>query len=217
MELQEIKEFITTAREQAEERNFVQSVDVVASLKDLDLNSPEHKVDAYVVLPHSLGKQKKVAALVAPDTKDVVEGIVDAVIPQSEFDSYQSDSKKAKTLAKEYDYFMAQADIMPKVATVFGRYLGPRGKMPNPKLGSIINPKSNIQTIYERLQNTAHLKAKKDPVVQVKVGNEDMDDDALAENILTLYDSLLENLINERNNVKDIYLKLTMGAPVSML
>lgn len=217
MEKQEIIKKIEKVRESATERNFVQGVDFVASLKDLDLNNPEHKVDAFVSLPHNTGKNKKVAALVAADTEDIVEGVVDEVVKQSDFESYKKNGKKAKKLAKTYDFFLAQADIMPQVATTFGRYLGPRGKMPNPKIGTIINPKSNVGVIYKRLQTTAHIKAKSDPVVQVKVGNQEMDDEDIAENLLLVYDTLLENLVSQRNNVKDAYVKLTMSAPESLL
>ena len=65
MEKKEIIEKIKEVRADATERNFTQGFDFVASLKDLDLNNPDHKVDAFTSLPHKTGKDKRVAALVA--------------------------------------------------------------------------------------------------------------------------------------------------------
>jgi large subunit ribosomal protein L1 len=217
MDNEEILTRLEEVYEQATPRNFTQSVDLVFSLKDLNLNNPDEKVDTFVTLPEPLVEKQRVAAFVGPDLVDKVEPVVDKVVTQSEFDDYASDSKKAKDLAKSYDYFMAQADIMPQVATTFGRYLGPRGKMPNPRMGSVVNPKSDFESLYTRFQRTVRLRAKKDPIIQVKVGREDMDDKALAKNIKTCYDTVLEALPNHRNNVKQAYLKLTMSKPVELL
>jgi large subunit ribosomal protein L1 len=217
MEEDEIITKIEQIREHADERNFTQSFDFVITLKDVDLNDPSDQVDAYLALPHDTGDETRFAALIGPELEDDVEGRVDTIIRHKDFDDYADDSKTAKNLAQNHDFFLAQADIMPDVATTFGRYLGPRDKMPNPQLGTVINPGTDLESLCSRLKRTIHLKGKKDPVVQVKVGDESMDDEAVASNVVSSYDELLDNLAKERNNIKDAYLKLTMSKPVEVL
>lgn len=217
MDEEAIIERITTLREDSDDRNFTQSFDFVVTLKDVDLDDPDDNVDAYVALPHDVNDDTRFAALVGPELEDTVESIVDTVVRHQDFDDYAEDSRKAKTLAKQHDFFLAQADIMPDVATTFGRYLGPRDKMPNPQIGTVINPGTDVESLCDRLSRTIHLKGKKDPVVQVKVGDESMDDKAIAENTVASYNELMDSLAKERNNVKDAYLKLTMSQPVEVL
>jgi len=217
MEKEEIIEKIEEIRDNAEERGFTQSFDFVITLKDVDLNDPSDQVDAYTTIPNDTGDETRFAALIGPELEDTVEDIVHTVVRHKDFDDYAENSREAKQLAKNHDFFLAQADIMPDVATTFGQYLGPRDKMPNPQIGTVINPGSDVEGLCDRLTRTIHLKGKKDPVVQIKVGNEDMDDDAVAANLVTAYEALLDNLAKERNNIKDAYLKLTMSKPTEVL
>lgn len=196
-------------------RNFSQSFDLIVNLRDLNMKNPDEQLDFFVMLNKGVGKKMKVAALVGPELQERAQGVVDLVISQTDFDKYK-DKKEAKKLADEYDYFIAQADIMPKVATVFGRVFGPRGKMPNPKLGSVLPGKAPVEPLYERLQKTVRIQAKKSPNVQVKIGNEAMKDEELAENVTQVFNQVLTNLPKERSNVKRVLLKTTMGQPVEL-
>ena len=76
---------------------------------------------------------------------------LDAAFETHDFDQFKDNASKIKKLAGEYDFFVAQANIMPQVATVFGKVLGPRGKMPNPKAGCVVPPKSQLGPLKERL------------------------------------------------------------------
>lgn len=213
MEKLKVNEAIKKLREA--KRKFSQSIDMIVNLRDINLKNPEEHIDFFVILNKGLGKKMKVAALVGPELQERAEGVVDLVIPQTEFDKY-TDKKVSKKLAAEYDYFIAQADIMPKVATVFGRTFGPRGKMPNPKLGSILPGKAPVEPLYERLQKTVRVQAKKSPNVQVKVGTEEMSDEDLIENINQLFKQVLAQVPKERSNIKRVLIKTTMGTPIEL-
>lgn len=217
MEEEDVRNAIQTLLDASEPRNFTQSFDFVVTLKDVDLNDPDDQVDAYIALPHDTGDETRFAALVGPELEDDVEDMVHTVVSRQDFEEYGDNPKQTKNLASNHDFFLAQADVMPDVATTFGRYLGPRDKMPNPQLGTVINPGTDIESLCSRLKRTIHLKGKSDPVVQVKVGDETMDEDDVTENLLASYDELLNSLAKERNNIKDAYLKLTMSKPIEVL
>ncbi|MCF7871850.1 hypothetical protein K9L97_02340 [Candidatus Woesearchaeota archaeon] len=209
-----IQKSIKDLRENAKKRKFSQSFDLIVTLKDLNLKNVDEQVDFFTTIPHIQGKQK-VAALVGPELEEKAKKICDITINVDDFDKYK-DKKLAKKLAAEHTFFIAQAEIMPKVAATFGRVLGPRNKMPNPKLGSVLPAKGQVETIYERLQKTVRVMAKKSPVIQVKIGKEDMTDEQIIENIQHAYNQIVHHLPKEKSNVKEIMLKLTMSKPVKI-
>ena len=206
---------IQAVRQQSKKRKFSQTFDFIVVLKGLNLKRTDEQVEFFLTLPHPTGKKKKVCALVGPELKDKAAEVCDRVITADEFDNFK-DKKLLKKIADEFDYFIAQADIMPKVAAVFGRVLGPRGKMPNPKAGCIIPPKAPVAPLYEKLQKTVRVVAKKQLAIQLSVGKEDSSDDNVADNVLTAYNQIVHHLPQEHNNVKAAYLKLTMSPPVEV-
>ncbi|MCX8146917.1 MAG: 50S ribosomal protein L1 [Candidatus Woesearchaeota archaeon] len=211
-----VREALVKAKENSKKRNFTQTYDLIVNLKDLNFNNPEHQVDFYAVMHYGRGKKVKVCALVGPEMKEQAEKSCDKTIITDEFPIYAKDSKLVKKLAKEYHFFIAQANIMPQVATTFGKVFGPRKKMPNPKAGCVVAPGANLKLLYDKLQKTVRLYAKEKPLIQVPVGNETMKDEEVIDNILTVYDQLLHHLPQEKNNIKSVFLKLTMGRPVEI-
>ena len=213
MDKEQIQAALAKAKDISEKRNFKQSFDLIINLRGLDPKKPEHQIDAFVTLPHSRGKKVKVCALVGAELESQAKGIVDSVILSDNFEKYK-DKKEIRKIANSFDFFIAQANMMPKVATSFGRIFGPRGKMPNPKSGCIVAPNANLSPLYEKLQHTIRIINKGSPLVQCPIGTEDMSDNDVAENALIVYNSLLQLLPNEKHNIKDVYVKLTMGKPV---
>ncbi len=214
MEQQEILKALKEVR--SKKRKFSQSVDLVVGLKELDMKKPEHQVDFFVTLPNSTGKKASVCALVAQELASEAKEVCDAVVLQEDFQRYAKDKKAVKKLVREHAFFIGQANIMPQVATAFGRILGPKGKMPNPKAGCIVPPKAALKPLYIRLQNTVRVSAKTAPVVQCRLGNEGMTDEQLEQNFKVVYDQLIHSLPNGEDNVKAAFLKLTMGKPVRL-
>lgn len=215
MDKKTVESALKELKEKSPKRNFVQSVDLIVTFRDLNLKNPEEQVDFFASLPHSTGKKARVAAIVGPELYDKAKEVCDTVITQEDFEKYK-DKKEAKKLANSHDYFIAQADIMPKVAGAFGRVLGPRNKMPNPKLGSVLPAKGQVEPLYVKLQSTARITAKKSPMIQVKVGNASMKDSDVVENALQVFNQVVHHLPRENSNVKDVYLKLTMSKPVKI-
>ena len=216
MDKKDALEVVKNLRKNSEKKKFVQMVDLVINLQDLDFKKPDHQLDFYVTLPFSAGKKKRIAALVDADMFDDAKAVCDSVVPLYQFDEFSKDKKKIKKLAKQHDFFIAQSTIMAKIAATFGRVLGPKNKMPNPKAGCVVMPKSNLKPLYDKLQKTLRVLARQKPLLQLTIGKEDMPDDQIAENLYTVYDQLIHHLPKERNNVKNIFIKTTMGKPVKV-
>ena len=191
-------------------RKFTQTVDFVVNLKGLDLKKAEESLNAYVGLHFPIGKKFSICGLVGPELLEQARKVCDQAISVDDFSKFQ-DKKVAKKLSRTHDYFIAQATIMPKVATSFGKVLGPAGKMPNPKAGCVVPPNASLQPLYDRLQKTIRVTTKNDPIVHVPVGKEAMKDEELVDNVMTVYDFIINHVPQGKDNVKSAYLKLTMG------
>jgi len=197
-------------KENSQKRNFTQSVDLIINLRDIDIKKAEQAVNFYVTLHYSKGKKAKICTLVGPELLTQAKEVCDLAISIDDFPKYQ-EKKQAKKLATSYDFFIAQATIMPKVAQAFGRVFGPKGKMPNPKAGCVVPPNANLKPLQEKLQKTVKLQTRNDPTIQTIIGNESMKDEEVIDNIMTAYDALIHHLPNGKNNIKNSLLKLTMG------
>lgn len=213
MNKDQVSKALEQLKKDSKQRKFAQSFDLIVGLQGLDLKKPDHQVDFFITLHHSIGKKVKICALVGGELKADAEKVFDKVIVDNDFKSF--DKKKSKNLAKQFGFFIAQANIMAKVAQTFGRYLGVRGKMPNPKAGCVVPPKGvNLQSLYDKLQKTLKISAKKVPLIQLRVGTEEQPASEVIDNIMYIYDQLIHHLPGEKQNIKIIYLKLTMGKPV---
>lgn len=203
-------------KETSPKRKFAQSVDLILNLKELDLKKPEEQLDVWVPLAHVKGKPKRIAALVGPELAEQAKGACDMVITHDQFKAYEGKKKDIRTLAKKNDLFIAQVNIMPDVARYFGRVLGPRGKMPNPKGGCVVPANANLKVVTEKLRRTLHVVAKTQMSAKCSIGKEDMTDDQLMENIMAVFDTVVRALPQGQNNIKNILLKHSMGPPLKV-
>jgi large subunit ribosomal protein L1 len=214
MEKKEIIDTIKKVRKISKKRNFNQSFDLIINIKGLDLKKNENKIDDYVELHNSKGKKVRVCAFVGSELESEAKKVCDKTIREDEFKKL--DKKEVKKLCSEYDYFIAQANIMPKVAASFGKILGPKGKMPDPKAGCVVPPKANLKPLYDKLQKLVKLTTKKGPSVKAMVGSEDMKDEDVADNVHLAYTHFMHMLPQRENNIKNVIIKLTMSKPLKI-
>lgn len=185
------------------ERKFDQSVDLIINLQKFDVKKTP--VNIFVSVPHKI-KDKKIAGLLESKSKYI------NAITGEEFKKYK-DKKEVKRLVDNYDFFIAQASLMPKVATTFGRVLGPAGKMPSPQLGIILNAdEKTINELKEKINTTVKIRVK-EASVKLAIGKQSMKDEEIVENILVVYNAILKALPKEKDNVKNVELKFTMTKP----
>lgn len=212
MNKEELLNAIKVVKENSKKRKFIQSLDLIINLKNINLK--KEKVQSYINLPFAVRKSK-VGAFVDSELKKEADSCCDLVITKEEFGKYK-DKKLKKKVVGGIDFFVAQANLMGLVASNFGKVLGPKGKMPDPKVGAVIPPGGNIKSAVEGLKKTIKIEAKGGNMVKVLVGREDMDENNVVSNILSVYDNLIHVLPNEKDNVKNVILKLSMGVPVRL-
>lgn len=188
------------------ERKFDQTVDLIVNLQKFDLK--KNNVNLFVSIPHKI-KDKKIAGFFETKNKNV------ETITGDEFRKY-NDKKKLKNIVKKYDFFISQASLMPKVATTFGRVLGPAGKMPSPQLGILMEVTDKaIEEIKKKINTSIKIKTK-EASIKVASGKASMKDEEIVENSLIIYNALVNELPRDKENIKNVELKFTMTKPVKI-
>ena len=199
---EELKKALDELRKD-KKRNFNQTIDLIINLKKYDFK--KNPLNLFVNLPHKI-KDKRICAFFETENENV------KTITQKEFKKY-SDKAELKKLVKNFDFFIAQASLMPKVATVFGRFLGPVGKMPSPQLGVLIDAnEKTINELKEKINSSIKIRTK-EASIKLAIGKENMKDEEIIENILAVYDVILKSLPREKDNIKNVEIKFTMTKP----
>jgi len=197
-------------REVSEKRKFAQSVDLMIGLKDVDLKKTESRIAEEVVLPHGVGKPRKVAMFAEGElARRARDAGVDLLLGREDIDGLQKDRKRAKQVADGYDSFIAQADLMPSIGKQLGPVLGPRAKIPKP-----VPPTADPRLIIERYRKTVRIRTREQPTLHVPVGVEGMTDEQLAENIQAVLDVIERKLERGFHQVGSLHVKTTMGKSV---
>jgi large subunit ribosomal protein L1 len=197
---------ISELRKTEKKHNFVQTIDLIVNLKDFDVRRDAFSV--FITLPHKI-KDKRIMGFFEKKSKTV-----DSIVKE-EFDRYK-EKKDARKLIKSYDFFISNAKLMPAVATSFGRILGPTGKMPSPQLGVVPSEDEKIiEGIVNRINSTVRVRVK-EPSIKIGIGKESLSDKDIVENLVTVYNKLIETLPRKKDNLRNIKIKLTMGKPIQV-
>ncbi len=200
-----IQEALKELRKEAKKK-FNQSVDLMVNLKGVDWR--KDNINAIITIPHSI-KEKKVCGFLTKKTALV------HTVTEPDFARYK-DKKELKKLVSGFDFFIAAAPLMPKVATTFGKVLGPAGKMPSPQLG-LIAPENDeaIKKTLEKIEKSIKIKAK-EPSIKISIAKEKMSDEQIVENFNAVYSGIVNALPTKRENVKSVMIKLTMSKPIKL-
>ncbi len=186
-----------------DERKFDQTADLIINLQKFD--PKKNQINIFVNVPFKI-KEKKICAFFETKQKSV------ETITPGDFKSY-SEKTALKKLVKKYDFFIAQASVMPKVASTFGKILGPAGKMPSPALGILMDVnEKGIEEIKEKINNSLRIRIK-EPSVKLAIGKQSMKDSQIIENIITVYNAVLKVMPKGNDNMKNIEIKFTMTKP----
>ena len=173
---------------------FNESVDVAINL-GIDAKKSDQVVRGSIVLPKGTGKSVRVAVFAQGDKAQAAK---DAGADIVGFEDLAAQIKGGKI---DFDVAIATPDAMRVVGTL-GQILGPRGLMPNPKVGTV------TPNVAEAVKNAkagqVQYRTDKAGIVQCTIGRASFTEDALKENFLALIDALNKA---RPSNTKGIYLK----------
>jgi len=203
---------VKEVKSKATERKFSQSIDLAINLQNVDMKKPEGKIQERVELPNSVGKELKICVIASGEMAlKAKRAGASLVIERAALEALVGDKKKQKDVAKNYDIFIAEAPMMPLVGKTLGASLGPRGKMPTP-----VPPNANIEDQIERHRKIVFVRTRGQPILQCRVGNEDMPDKEIAENVQAVVRRIEGKLKRGIKNFKSVYLKTSMGSAVKV-
>jgi large subunit ribosomal protein L1 len=204
----QIQQQVAKARaEDYKKRNFSQSFELIITLKDIDVKKLDLNVNEVVFLPNKLAEQAKVAVFAVGDNALRAERAgADRVIEAGELDRFASEKRAAKKLAREYQFFLADTGLMPKIGKVLGQFLGPKGRMPTP-----VPPAAPLESMLSRYRTAVRVKARSSLSVAGKIGDESLDDSKVADNALAVIGQVEKKLPNGEKNIHSLLVKKTMG------
>ena len=200
-----IQEAVSLALEEAPQRNFRETVDLAINLRDLDLNDPSNRVDESVVLPAGTGQETQIVVFAEGETAVRARDVADEVLDSDDLEDL-GDDDRAKDLADETDFFVAEANLMQDIGRYLGTVLGPRGKMPTP-----LQLDDDVVDTVNRMKNTVQLRSRDRRTFHTRVGAEDMSAEDISDNIDVIVRRLEADLEKGPLNIDGIYVKTTMG------
>ncbi|MFP4169558.1 MAG: 50S ribosomal protein L1 [Methanomassiliicoccales archaeon] len=199
-------EAVKKALQARKNRNFAETVDLAINLKDVDLSVPRNRIQEDIILPHGRGRDVRICVIGGEELVYKAKEMADRTITPEELATIADDKKEAKTLAKEYDYFIAEAPLMPTIGKRMGVFLGPRGKMPKP-----IPPGADPDQVIENLVRSVSVRTRDKRTFHAPVGNVEMDPEQIADNIESILKRIEGQLERGEQNIDSAYIKTTMG------
>ena len=183
---------------------FLESIDLSFIINLKKIKTADSSLRSVIELPHGNGKKIKIAVL-CDENK-----LSDAKKSGAEVIGSEDLLKKISSGKIEFDKLVCTPSMMAKVGK-FGKILGPKGLMPNPKLGTVSD--DIIGTVDKIKNKLVEIKNDKDGNLALSIGRKNFAESKLLENLKSLFQNLKKekpNIFNSEN-IRNIYLSSTMG------
>lgn len=164
--------------------NFDESIELAVRL-GVDPRHADQMIRGAVSLPHGTGKKVKVLVFAQGEAARAAEAAGADFVGAD--DLIQKITSESWT---DFDKAVATPDMMGRVGKL-GRVLGPRGLMPNPKVGTVVPADRVAQTVKELKAGKIEFRVEKAGIIHAAVGKKSMTDTQLRENISTLVQTLI--------------------------
>ena len=204
-------EAIKQAKESDKEHKFTHAIEMITVFRDIDVKKG-FALNETVQLPNKMNKPAQVCIIASGDMGTKAKKTnADRVMNGEEITKIGSNKRESRKFINKYDFFLADTKLMPTIGKVLGQLLGPRGKMPTPILFN-----ASIESFLERFRDSIKIRTKGSLSLSCKIGDETMDDDALASNANTIISSIEKKLPSGSKNIKKIMFKTTMGKVIQI-
>ncbi len=187
---------------------FDESVEIALKL-GVDPKQSDQLVRGAVAMPNGLGKTIRVAVFSEP------ERVKEAQSAGADICGSEDLIEIVKNGKIEFDVAIATPSMMASVSKL-GKVLGPRGLMPNPKLGTVSN---NIkEAVGKAKAGQVEFKVEKAGIVHAAVGKISFAPKAIKENIIALYDAILQAKPSSAKGIymQSFYLSTSMGPSIRL-
>jgi len=187
---------------------FTESVDVAVNL-GVDPRKSDQVVRGSTVLPHGTGKTVKVAVFAQGENADKAKAAGADIIG---FEDLAEDIKKGNM---DFDVVIATPDAMRVVGTL-GQILGPRGLMPNPKVGTVTPDVENA--VKNAKAGQVRYRTDKAGIIHCPIGNVNFDAGKLKENLEALVADLkkAKPASAKGQYLKKVTVSTTMGSGIAV-
>ena len=173
---------------------FTESVDVAFNL-GVDPRHADENIRLSINLPHGIGKEVSVLAIVNADKEDEAKKAGADFVGKDDF------LEKIKGGWTDVDKIVVTPDLMAALGKL-GKVLGPKGLMPNPKSGTVTNDVA--KAIKELKAGKLDARVEKNGILQSSIGKTSFSEDQLKENFNTLQTAVMSA---KPNSFKGKYLK----------
>jgi large subunit ribosomal protein L1 len=159
---------------------FVESVDVAVRL-GVDAKKSDQQVRGSTVMPHGTGKTLRVAVFTSGKNVDLAKAAGADIVGMEDL------AEQVKAGKMDFDVVIAAPEAM-RVVGQLGQILGPRGLMPNPKVGTVTPDVAGA--VKNAKAGQVQFRADKSGVVQCTIGRASFTPEQLRENLAALVDAL---------------------------
>lgn len=185
---------------------FDESVDAVVNL-GIDARKSDQLVRGALVLPHGTGKTSRVAVFAQGANAEAAKAAGADIV------GFEDLAEQIKGGMMDFDVVIATPDAMRIVGTL-GQILGPRGLMPNPKVGTVTP--NVVEAVKNAKAGQVQYRTDKAGIVHCTIGRASFEVDALKGNLLALVEALNKS---KPASTKGVFLKKmtvssTMGAGI---
>ena len=177
--------------------NFNESLDIAIKLS-IDTSKTDQNIRGVINLPHGTGKKIRVAVMAKDEkAKEAKEAGADIV----------GDNDLSENIQKgnlDFDFLIATPDMMPTIGKL-GKILGPKGLMPNPKLGSV----TQDITLAVKSAKSGQIQYRNDKsgIVHAGIGKLTFKEEDLFENLKVFYNAILKNKSETTKKTKGSFIK----------
>lgn len=197
-----LEEAIKTIRERSISK-FDETFEIAMNL-GLNPRHADQTLRGAVTLPHGTGKAVRVAVFARGDKAQAAQDAGADLVGAEDL------AEQIQNGELNFERAIATPDLMPVVGRL-GKILGPRGLMPNPKLGTVTNDVAEAVKAAKGGQVT--FRAERAGLVHAGIGKASFDDQQLAENARAFYDAIVKN---KPSGAKGQYIKkVSMSSTMS--